>query len=101
MALLDSSSDDEQEKVELGTSNGVSQGLPDRSNSSNVIVNNSGLVEADPASLQNFLPIPSDILSDAGSTTSPKQRHALKIQQQKTELWRSDAPTSRIVDSSK
>lgn len=58
MALLDSSSDDEQEEVEVGASNGVSQGVPDRSNSSNVIVNNSSLVEADPASLQNFLPIP-------------------------------------------
>lgn len=83
MSLLDSSSDDEQEEVEPGASNGVSQGLPDRSNFSNVEVNNSSLVEADPASLQNFLPIPSDSLSDAGSSTSPKERHALKIQQQK------------------
>lgn len=101
MTLLDSSSDDEQEEVELGASNGVSQGLPDRSNSSNVIINNSSLIEADPVSLQNFLPIPSDILSDAGSSTNPKQRHTLKIQQQKAELWRSDAPTRRIVNSSK
>lgn len=51
MALLDSSSDDGQEEVEPRASKWVSQGLSDRSNSSNTEVNNFNLVEADLAGL--------------------------------------------------